>query len=69
MNPHRKSEVGQVVRWGDVIMLIIGRVNTNGGEKWQCLMLESSLSWGWSHAYLPGSLAYFRDIDFSERLA
>ena len=62
-----KADVGHVVRWGETIMLIVDRVNTDNGEKWKCLVLVTGP--GWDFAYPPGAIGYFRDVDFTARLA
>ncbi len=48
-------------------MLVVGHVNTDGGMKWKCLVLDVNAIW--SFAFPLGSVVLFRDIDFTERIA
>jgi hypothetical protein len=61
-----KGAVGDVVRWASVIMLIVDFVNTHGGWKWRCLVLDAGPDWIGSNR--PGSLVHYRNIDFTEKL-
>lgn len=63
----QQYHVGCVTRWGQTVMLLLGREMTPSGEKWLCLILTPGP--GWETAFPPGMLTHFRDIDFDERLA
>ena len=58
--------IGNIMRWGGTTMLLLGRKMTAGGEKWECFILEPGP--GWEFAYPSGKIAFFRDIDFTEKL-